>query len=83
MDEGRLKKGIAAFKLFHEVGLADSNSAARRLLKDGGGYINGRRIEAFDVMITDNDLNNGEILLRAGKKRYHRIRPKQNFSGNA
>ncbi len=74
MDEARLKEGIAAFKLFHEVGLADSSSAARRLIKDGGGYVNGRRIEAIDRMITEKDLNKDEILLRAGKKRYHRIR---------
>jgi tyrosyl-tRNA synthetase len=80
MDEARLKKGVAAFKLFHEVGLADSRSAARRLIKEGGGYVNGRRIEAFDAMITDNHLNKGEILLRAGKKRYHRIRAKGDFS---
>jgi tyrosyl-tRNA synthetase len=82
MDEARLKEGIAAFKLFHEVGLADSSSAARRLIKDGGGYVNGRRIEAFDAMITDKDLNKGEILLRAGKKRYHRIKAKRDFSGD-
>ena len=82
MDEARLKEGVAAFKLFHEVGLADSKSAARRLIKDGGGYVNGRRIEAFDAMITDKHLNKGEILLRAGKKRYHRIRVKGDFSGD-
>jgi len=82
MDEGRLKEGIAAFKLFHEVGLAASGGAARRLIKDGGGYVNGERIEAFDTMITDKHLNKGEILLRAGKKRYHRIRAKEDFSGD-
>ena len=81
LDESRLQDGVAAFKLFHEVGLSDSRSAARRLIQEGGGYVNGRRIEAFDVMITDNDLNKGEILLRAGKKRYHRIRAKGDFSG--
>jgi tyrosyl-tRNA synthetase len=64
------------------VGLADSRSAARRLIKEGGGYVNGRRIEAFDAMITDKHLNKGEILLRAGKKRYHRIRAKGDFSGD-
>jgi tyrosyl-tRNA synthetase len=82
LDESRLKEGVAAFKLFHEVGLVDSKSAARRLIKDGGGYVNGRRIDAFDTMITDKDLNKGEILLRAGKKRYHRIRAKEDFSGD-
>jgi len=73
MDEARLKEGISAFRLFHMVGLANSSGAARRLIQQGGAYINGRRIEAFDRIITDKDLNKGEILLRAGKKRYHRI----------
>ena len=76
MDETQLRKGLPAFKLFHMVGLASSGGAARRLIEQGGGYVNGRRIEAIDAMISDKDLNKGEILLRAGKKRYHRVRVK-------
>jgi tyrosyl-tRNA synthetase len=68
-----LRKGIPAFKLFHQVGLAGSSGAARRLIQQGGGYLNNRRLEAFDEVVNDNDLKEGEILLRAGKKRYHRI----------
>ena len=68
-----LKKGIPAFKLFHSVGLADSSGVSRRLIQQGGAYLNRERIESFDRMITDKDLNKGEILLRAGKKRYHRV----------
>jgi tyrosyl-tRNA synthetase len=74
MDGDQLKDGIPAFKLFHTVGLANSSGAARRLIQQGGAYINRKRIEAFDRMITDNDLKKGEILLRAGKKRYHSVR---------
>jgi len=69
-----LKSGIPAFKMFHRVGLANSSSAARRLIEQGGAYINGRRIETFDQLITEQDLNEMEILLRSGKKRYHRIK---------
>jgi tyrosyl-tRNA synthetase len=76
MDLAQLREGIPAFKLFHIVGLASSGGAARRLIEQGGGYINGRRIEVSDRMITDKDLNKGEILLRAGKKRYHSVRAK-------
>jgi tyrosyl-tRNA synthetase len=74
IDSHRLRQGIAAFKLFKEVSLSRSGGEARRLIQQGGGYVNGRRIEAIDAMITDKDLNKGDILLRAGKKRYHRIR---------
>ena len=72
--QDRLRKGMAAFKLFTEVALCESGGHARRLIKQGGGYVNGRRIESIDTMIGEKDLNRGEILLRAGKKRYHRIK---------
>ena len=51
-------------------------SAARRLIKQGGAYINGRRIEDQDYLVTTADFNDHELLLRAGKKKYHRIRIK-------
>ena len=70
----RFKEGIPAFKLYHMVGLANSGSAARRLIEQGGAYVNGRRIESFDYLLTDSDIVDLEILLRAGKKRYHKIK---------
>ncbi len=69
----RLNSGIPAFKLFAEVGLCSSSGEARRLIKQGGGYINGERIQEFDDRATLDHLEKGEILLRAGKKKYHRI----------
>jgi tyrosyl-tRNA synthetase len=42
-----LKAGIPAFKLFHQAGLAASGGAARRLIEQGGAYVNGQRIDAF------------------------------------
>lgn len=69
----QLKEGIPAFKLFNRVGLSKSGGAARRLIEQGGAYINGRRVEVFDCMINMNDIEDMAILLRAGKKRYHKI----------
>ena len=74
METDKLEEGIPAFKLFHTVGLAESNSSARRLIEQGGAYINGKRIESFEYLITDNNLINREILLRSGKKRFHKIK---------
>jgi tyrosyl-tRNA synthetase len=68
------KNGIPCFKLFHGVGLAGSSGAARRLIQQGGGYVNGRRLERFDEMVTSNDIDDMQILLRAGKKHFFRIR---------
>jgi tyrosyl-tRNA synthetase len=68
-----LSAGIPAFKLFYQVGLAESSGAARRLLKGGGGYVNGERITAFDQLITDQTAEDNALLLRAGKKRFFKI----------
>lgn len=69
----RLTDGIPIIELFHEVGLATSRSEARRLIQQGGGYINEKQYKAIDVVIDSSFLDDDALLLRAGKKRYHRI----------
>jgi tyrosyl-tRNA synthetase len=70
----RLKAGIPAFKLLHEIGLAASGAAARRLIDQGGAYVNGVRIDDPERVVSDRDLGDeGSLVLRAGKKRFHRV----------
>jgi tyrosyl-tRNA synthetase len=80
MDMDQFNEGVPAFKLYQKVGLANSGSAARRLIEQGGAYVNGNRIESFDYLLTDSDIVDMEILLRAGKKRYHKIKIIKNKS---
>ena len=72
LDE--FKEGVPAFKIFHRVGLARSGSDARRLIQQGGAYLNGRRVDSADRMVSQDDINSSEIVLRAGKKRFHKVR---------
>ncbi|MHB8829855.1 MAG: tyrosine--tRNA ligase [Syntrophales bacterium] len=66
-----LEAGVPAFELFQEAGLCASRGEARRLLSQGGGYVNDRQIAAFDEKITLSDTDaKGEIRLRKGKKNY-------------
>jgi len=69
-----LKAGIPAFKLFHRMGLSKSSSDARRLIQQGGAYVNGQRIDSVECKISPEDMQSSELLLRAGKKRFHKIR---------
>jgi tyrosyl-tRNA synthetase len=70
----RLAAGVPAFRLFHELGLSLSGAAARRLISQGGGYVNGRRIDSPERLINAEDLTaQGFMVLRCGKKRYHRL----------
>ena len=66
-----LAAGIPAFELFQEAGLCSSRGEARRLIAQGGAYVNDRQIVAFDEKIGLPDADEkGEIRLRKGKKRY-------------
>jgi tyrosyl-tRNA synthetase len=73
IDETMIKNGIPAYILFKETDLCATRSEARRLISQGGGYVNGIKIDAFDRIIGLSDMDNGSILLRAGKKRYIRV----------
>ena len=75
VEAEKLKSGIPAFKLFLAAGLASSGGAARRLIEQGGAYVNGQRIDSFDFMISDQELDDANtIILRSGKKRFHKIK---------
>lgn len=66
-------ENIFLIDLFMDTGLCRSKSDARRLIQQGGAYMNGNRISGFDQMIVKDDVHSNEILLRAGKKKYHKI----------
>jgi tyrosyl-tRNA synthetase len=71
----KIIEGIPAFKLFETAGLCASGSEARRLIEQGGAYINNKKVNKFDKLIKQEDFDpNGTILLRAGKKKFHRIK---------
>ena len=71
IPEERFDEQVPAFKLFFELaGLCASGSEARRLIEQGGAYINNRKIERFEELIRLED----NMLLRAGKKKYKRIK---------
>jgi tyrosyl-tRNA synthetase len=69
----RLAPGVEVVELLQTCGLAPSKAAARRLIEQGGAYLGDRRVESPDQRLVREDLGTDGLLLRAGKKRYHRI----------
>ena len=67
-----LSDGLTIIDLLSQCGLIASNSEGRRLIKDGGIYLNNERITAHDYAISAADFPSGEALLRKGKKVYHK-----------
>ena len=55
--------------LLAATGVVDSKSAARRIVKEGGGYLNNKKVENEDFTPSKNDLLHGKyLLLRKGKR---------------
>lgn len=70
LSRDRLRNGaIRLVRLLVELGLADSNGEARRLISQGGVSLNGERInQDVDVAVQDGSL------VRVGRRRFARIR---------
>jgi tyrosyl-tRNA synthetase len=75
MEKQSFIEGIPIFKLFEVTSLCGSGSEARRLIEQGGAYLDRKRIRKFDYLVTLAEFSEKkEILLRAGKKKFHRIK---------
>jgi tyrosyl-tRNA synthetase len=71
----RFAKGIAAFELLHEAGLAESRNEARKLIKGGGGRLNDKPIAGDTATVSESDLDSsGTLKLSAGRKRHVLVR---------
>ena len=70
-----LENGIGVLELFTKSGLTSSNGDARRLVTQGGAEINGKKISDPKAVVMLSDAEDGEFLLKAGKKRFMRVIP--------
>jgi tyrosyl-tRNA synthetase len=68
-----LAEGINVLELFARTELCSSKSEARRLVSQGGARINDEKITDIEATIDLSRAEDGELLLRAGKKRYFRV----------
>jgi tyrosyl-tRNA synthetase len=60
-------------ELLTETGIIPSRSEGRRLIAQGGLYINDQPVEDVDYIIADADLAENAIIVRRGKKKYYRL----------
>ncbi|MEZ6135607.1 MAG: tyrosine--tRNA ligase [Pirellulaceae bacterium] len=72
-----LSTGLPAIDALVRTQLSKNKSDARRTIQGGGGYINNRRVDSVDYVLTSNDLaSESVIVLRAGKKSFALLRVK-------
>lgn len=71
---GELSNGINIIDLLLKTKLIPSKGEGRRLIEQGGISVNDVRVEGFDRLVTMDDFNNGELIIKKGKKTYHRVK---------
>ena len=70
-----LSQGIDIVDLYVQAGLAKSRSEGRKVIEQGGAYLNNTRVLDVDARVFSDDLTPGGILLlRRGKKDYAVVR---------
>lgn len=73
LNEAVLNDGLDILTLLMETGLAASRSEARRLVQQGGISINDEKIAAIETVVTLDYLVDGQMIIKKGKKVYHRV----------
>ena len=67
--------GLPIVDALFAAGLAKTKSDARRIVQQGGAYVNNRRIDGVDTRLTTADLASETVMvLRSGKKNYALLR---------
>jgi len=66
--------GIDILSLLMETKLTSSKGEGRRLIQQGGIYLEDERVDDFNLVISPDSFKDGKLLLRKGKKIYHLLR---------
>lgn len=75
IEKEKFAEGYYIVRLLKDVGLVSSNSEARRLIQQGGIYINNEVINDIDLDISLEHFDaDNKLLIRRGKKNYHLIK---------
>jgi tyrosyl-tRNA synthetase len=77
LEKARFETGYNVVDLFADAGLVPTKSEGRRLVQQGGAFVSSPADAALhalsdvnSVIGTDQFSEQGELILRAGKKRY-------------
>ena len=63
---------IGVIALLVACGLASSNGEARRLIQQGGLTVNDQKVDAIDTALSRENFSGEGVILRKGKKIFHR-----------
>lgn len=74
IDSSEFEDGMGLLELLTKVGLTKSNGEGRRLIKQGGLYIEEETVSDPNTIIKIDNFVDGKLMIRKGKKVYHQIK---------
>lgn len=75
-DSSDFENGKGIIDTIREIGFVKSNGEGRRLIQNGGIYIEEEQVSDFNHQISFEDFSDGKLLMRKGKKVYHQLKIK-------
>jgi tyrosyl-tRNA synthetase len=76
MDASGFEEGVLILDLMQKLELISSKGEGRRLIQQNGVSVNDVVLEDFNRLITTEDFIDGDLMIRKGKKVYHRVKVK-------
>ncbi|HOR85087.1 MAG TPA: tyrosine--tRNA ligase [Bacillota bacterium] len=74
VSKEQLNKGINIVDLLIMTGLAPSKGEGRRLIAQGGLTVEDAKVESIEHTVFSSDFIDGRLMLKKGKKTYHRVK---------
>ena len=74
VTEADLTEGMDMLQVLCDIGFVKSRGEGKRLVKQGGIYINETQVTDFARTLTTEDLEEGKITIRKGKKSFHQLK---------
>lgn len=71
--KAEVAQGVQILDLMARTGLIPSKGEGKRLIQQGGLTLNNEKVESFERVVTEADFESGELIIRKGKKSFHRV----------
>lgn len=73
ITQAQLAEGYLVLDALELAGMIPSRAEGKRLIKQGGIYLGDVPVSDFNQELTATDFNEGELIVRKGKKTFHRF----------
>jgi tyrosyl-tRNA synthetase len=73
VTSGELGSGMGILDLLLKTGLIPSKGEGRRLIAQGGIYLGEERLDSIDLVVTAENFKDSEMIIKKGKKIYHKV----------